>query len=158
MRPGVSVSSFRISRFVYRADVVQIMKDRLEGYRGDYYFFQVDNDTYLLLTDFEDLVISGDTVTASSCNVFQVDVTIGNSYSVSQFSGSLSSTDYLFGFEYSWFGVSVQNDLDVLCYSSFGSNPRLRSGGDQYAFSQIFLLVVICVYVLVDSVFRRVSR
>ena len=120
MRPGVSVSSFRLSRFVYRDDVIQIVKDRLEGYRGDYYFFQDDIDTYLLLTDFENLVVSGDTVTASSCNVFQIDISTGNSYPVSQFSGSgsvvgsfsglLSSTDYLYGFEYSWSGVSVQNE------------------------------------------------
>ena len=161
-------SNFRLSVFQYNDSVIQIMRDRLSGFQGDYYFFQVDLDTYVLLTDFEDLSVSGYTVSASSVNVYEVDLSLGNDYSlgkfsgsgsdVGAFSGSLTNNIYLYSFSYTLHNISIQNDLDVMSYSSFDNSAHLREGSDYYAFAEIFLLCIVCVFVLCDLIFRRVYR
>ena len=165
MRPTISFSSRDVSSFQYRADVYAAASDLLEGYSGDYIFFQADPDSYAVLYDLVNPVLSSGTFTASSATVYQIDCSSGSGwYTGKQYIGFSEDTVYekdnvyLHGFTYTVSNISISNTSDSMVYSSFVGYPHLVEGVCKYEYAEILLLVIICCFVLFDLIFRRFYR
>ena len=169
---GVSMAS---SSFDARyAAALDVARSYLEGYSGDYLFFSLDGDTWVLLTDFENPVFSDGSFTADSCNCFDISVSTGFymepfSYTFSgdvgsdPVSGTLkgnvpgSQWRVLTGFG-RHIRISVSNSHGYLYYSSYPNCPHLIEGVQNYEFAEVFLLIILLLVFTVDCIFRRVSR
>ena len=172
--PSVTLTSVSVSKGVYDQAVLDIARSYLEGYSGDYYFFQYALNDYVLLYDFEgSYVISDSGLTCSGCQV--VEITKGSGLPIIQddytLSGSLVGTE-----EQLFSGHAVKstytdmirtytayypNSVSVtrnnyLCYSSFDNYPHLIEGVQNYAFIGLVAAVAVAVFKLVDRLFRRI--
>lgn len=125
------------------ATPLQIARDFLEGYTGDYYFFRAAEDGYILvLTDNWDM----DSMSCSDCDLFLI--------AYDRYSGGLST---YFSYYYQDFGaLTVSNPNYYLAYGSAEGLPHLVEGVENYAFAQILLLVSMCLFCFVDRVFRHI--
>lgn len=165
MRPTTSFGSLTASSFQYRSDVLSVAAGVLEGYSGNYIFLQVDPDSYAVLYDLENPVLSGGVFTAASATVYQIDVSSGSAwFTGKQYTDLVADpvfekdSAYLFGFTYSTYNISISNTVDSLVYSSFSGYPHLVEGVCKYEYAEILLLVIICCFVLFDLIFRRFYR
>lgn len=132
----------------FSSTAVQLARDSLAGFTGDYLFIQDDQNHYILLLS-DDLTISGFTFTALDAQAVVIEY-VPSSYP------SSDPAHYTYQV-YSGYGDAVYTcSSSDLCYSSVGSYPRLIEGGVYYEAFQSYLLVACCVFVLIDRIFRRV--
>lgn len=189
-------TSVQVGAAVMDSQAVQIARDFLAGYTGEYYFFQysrysaLNPDEYILITgtDFSIDDESGDLVTGDQFTVFDItrtfDIsTVNHNYPITgtitgelvgtdpavvneSFSGSMEVPEvqmvsqwitqvYTVDHQISLVNDGV-SDAPFLVYSSFGQNPRLISGGDNYAFYISLLLSVSFCVSLFSGIFRKV--
>lgn len=167
--------SVSVSTYIHDDTVVSIAKSALEGYTGDYYFFQQDSDTYLLLYDFEgDWTMSNFGLSvADGCMVCQIDVGSGMySDTVDSISGNLVGTEtQVFSGSYthrefshpikceSYAYSGAVNVSNVQTYAVYGSGehlPHLIEGGQNYAYAAFMLAVGVIAFKLTDRLFRRI--
>ena len=173
---SVSVSSGQIT-----ADVVQLAKYALNGFSGDYYFFQYTDTEFVLLMsdsmDYEDGTLNADSFDAIDFVYDEQNNTVSVSESGSasgsawgnvggfQYSGGYNGSLYLPVTDrtyYQWFyhsdsALTVMNPGHYVVYGSFEGLPHLVEGVENYAWMQTALLVGCIVFCLVDRVFRRVG-
>lgn len=169
---GVSMASTAFdARYAAALDVA---RSYLEGYSGDYLFFSLDGDTWVLLTDFENPVFSDGSFTADSCNCFDISVGSGSymepfSYTFSGDVGSDPVSGTLKGNVpgsqwrvHTGFGrytsISISETHGYLYYASFDHCPHLIEGVQKYEFAEVFLLFIVFLVFSFDCIFRRVSR
>lgn len=165
-----SITNFDLPAYRHREEVVQIARDLVAGYRGDYYFFPLTASQYCLLTDFEEVIFQNGTLSASSARAYKISVGTAAgipiySYSVLDTqtppektgSGSIYSNDVVSFEVSSETGIQITNTHNTLVYGSFDGLPHLQPGGDMYAYAGIFLGCTVCVFCLVDIIFRRID-
>lgn len=170
-----TLSNVSMTRATYLPQCVDIARDFLQGYTDDYFFFQYDIDTYVLLYDFDgDYIISpaGFSLTNGSCSVFEIDRGVAGSTGYSgHITGALVGDDtQVFTncditlnqpeYSYSTYVISYNGNISVntsnrLAYSSVDSMPHLIEGVQNYAFLAVSLFVGFCVFRLCDRLFRR---
>lgn len=176
---GNELHSKTLTTATYDGRSIEIVKDFLQGYTDDYYFFQYDSDTYVLLYDFQDsYVISPAGITVSGgCSIYEIDLSSGSvalgRSDIYNITGSLVGDDtQVFtnaaatragSVIYQTYTSYYSNDISIsrnykLCYSSASDYPKLIEGSERYAFAEIFLLVIFFISVSLDLVFRRISR
>lgn len=173
---SVSVYSGHIT-----SDIVQLARDAVTGSTGDYFLFQYTDTEYVLLMS-DNMEYEDGTLTMDSfdCIDFVYDEqtntlsysesgnTSGNAwgnFGGAQYSGSYNGSVYVPVADrtyYQWFyssdqPLTVSNTGHYVTYGSFEGLPHLREGIENYAWSQIALVVGICVFCLADRIFRRVS-
>lgn len=173
------LTNVSVNTAVFDDVALDIARDFLEGYTGEYYFFQRDLDTFLLLYDAEDpqwvsSPFAG--FNCSSCNVFQIDrvvsdindirdsisgtmYEIGTDTAIQRFSGNYTHRDLTYAYKtavFSVHNVSVSNPDDFLVFSSADDYPHLIEGVQNYAFAGFMLAVGVIVFRLADKLFRRV--
>lgn len=180
---AVTINNISISYANFPADVLAVASDYLQGYSSEYYFFQADEDSYILLLfdDFE--YVSTGVLQVSESTVIQIDriVTVHtDSISASSsgyFSGSfggnaagytqgsttgtisipVSSEEVTFQYLVSSSGaLTIRNPNFALTYASFDTMPRLIEGVENYAFTGVLLCVGVLAFKLFDRIFRRV--
>lgn len=167
----VPLTSFDALGYVPDANVLQVCRDLLAGYRGDYYMFACGGRSVILLTDFENAAFSGGTFTAGSCTVHEVAVSVGSGDAVQAirlydnppsaadavivFRGSIVNNDVYHLSTYTTSDVHITNSHGYLVYGSFDDLPHLQSGGDHYAYAGLFLACTCCIFVLLDKIFSR---
>lgn len=153
--------------WVYRPDVVELMHDYLEGYRGTYVAYQVDVSHYVLLTNLDNASISESVIQADGATVYQIDIMNAVPRDVQRFTGSsgvgslsgrVIEDSCLSAFTYQVDQLHVSNTYQSVIYSSEVGFPHLIEGSELYAYSEIMLVACACVFVLVDLIFRRVYR
>ena len=170
------LSSVSITKATYPEQCVTIAKDFLQGYYEDYYFFQYDVDTWVLLYDFDgDYSISpaGFSLTSGSCSVFEIDRAIGGTSSkTGHITGALVGDDTqvftncdisLSEPEYSYYTyvISYSGNISVsssgrLAYGSVDSLPHLIEGVENYAFAAFAFALGVVAFRLCDRLFRRI--
>lgn len=147
----------------------------LEGYTGDYYFFQYNTDTWVLLLYDEGITISTYGLDASDVTVYNIGkTTVDIPYTTSNningaligteeqvFHGSYSTTEHrittnYFISSYHRDSVSIRNSSGYLVYGSAPDLPHLIEGVQNYAFTGIFICICIVAFKLFDRIFRRV--
>lgn len=165
----------------FTADLVQLARDALNGYSGDYYFFQYTDTEFVLLMS-DDMEYTDGTLTVNEFSAidFVYDEQLNTvSYSESgsvngsawgtpggmQYNGSYNGSLYVPVADrtyYQWFyssdqTLTVSNAGHYLTYGSFEGLPHLREGIENYAWMQTALIIGICVFCLADRIFRRVT-
>lgn len=180
--PSVDVQTVTVSQSSFSSDCVSIAASFLEGCTDDYYFFQYDDDVYILL--YGDLEISSSGCSSDSCHcviIWRDESSVSHIESI-PFSGSHTSdfvgmrdTGYVHGsvtgnssltvtdVTYSYFSavsdvvdVSVSNDDYYLVYSSADNFPHLIEGVQNYAFAGFLLCFAVLAFKLGDRLFRRI--
>lgn len=168
---------------VIDSGAVQIARDLLAGYSDNYLFFQFADGKYCLILsddisydDSGNIIVPqsdwyGIQVQKSSHSVaVQESGSASGSYGGFNSSGGYSGT-YSGSFSlqaaddpvYSLFyyhdtdGVTIVNSQNYLIYGSLQELPHLIEGGTYYAFAQTAIICIICLFVLVDRIFRHVS-
>lgn len=165
-----------VGTYIDNESVLSAARAFLEGYTGEYYFFQQDSDTYLLLYDFEgtfDISNLGCNI-SDGCKVYQIDVATGmytdiedsitgsllgteeqyfsGTYTHREFSHPLKAESYVYHGS-----VSVSNvSQSFLVYSSSVYHPHLIEGVQNYAVAAFLFALGICVFKLSDRLFRRI--
>lgn len=172
--PSVTLTSVTVSKAVYDSAVLDIARSYLEGYSGDYYFFQYALNDYVLLYDFDTpYVISDSGLTCAGCQV--VEITKGTGLPIIEddfvLSGSLIGTEeQVFSGHakkstytdiYRTYTGFYPNPVSIirnnyLCYSSFDNYPHLIEGVQNYAFIGLVAAVAVAVFKLGDRLFRRI--
>lgn len=160
----------------YDTAVLDAARGVLEGYTGEYYFFQYNIDMWVLVL--YDSGISSHNpygLFTTDCEVVQIGRTvIDTPYTVShdvsgsiisenpgRFQGSYSTTEHMYTTSYfitSYHAdfVNITNTNGYLVYGSADPLPHLIEGVQNYAYMQTFLLVGVILFVLADRIFRRV--
>ena len=169
------LSSVTLTKATYQEKCVDIAKDFLQGYTEDYFFFQYDVDTYVILYDLQGTYTmspAGFTLTDGSCSVFEIDRGTGGTITKSgHITGALVGDDTqvftncdvsLSEPEYSYYTylISYSGDISVsssgrLVYGSAESLPHLIEGVENYAYLAIAIFCAYCIFRLVDRLFRR---
>ena len=75
---SLPLTSYDALGFVPDSFVLQVCRDILAGYRGDYYMFSCGGRSVCLLTDFENASLSGGIFMADSCTAYEISVTVGS--------------------------------------------------------------------------------
>lgn len=172
---GTELHSKTLTSATYEGRSVEIAKDFLQGYTEDYYFFQYDIDTYVLLYDFQDsYTISPAGISVSGgCSVFEIDMAYGaqipETYNITgalvgddtQVLTNVQATKNENSRVYQTYSVYYSGDISVsrngkLCYSSVGDYPKLIEGVQNYAFTAFMLAVGVISFKLFDRLFRRI--
>lgn len=125
---------------------LQIAKDYLEGYTGDYLFARLDDDSYILIMA-GDISDSG---LCTDCDIYEINsvpysVGFQGGYAVQ--SGHSSS-------------IQVYNQNDYLVYSSEVGYPHLitrEEGVETYAFASIVLAFVLLFYLCYMSIYKHIG-
>ena len=171
--PSITLTSVTVSKAVYDTAVFDIARAYLEGYSGDYYFFQYALNDYVLLYDLDEPVISDNGLTCSGCQVVEITKGTGlplvsDDYSIS---GTLVGTEeqvlsaHAIKSEYTeiyrTYTAYYSNPVSVvrnnyLCYSSYDNYPHLIEGVQNYAFIGLVACVAVAVFKLGDRLFRRI--
>lgn len=168
---GTSVS-VAVNVGTYDSGALEVARDCLQGYSGDYFMFQYSDTVYLLVLCEDDYSYSTTGYfTASNPVVIQIEAvtnTSVKSHTVSgTFSGSVydrfSGSYYTDETETAYFctsfqasGIQVTNPRQFLTYGSFDHMPHLIEGVENYAYFQTLLFVCVILFSLVDRIFRRV--
>lgn len=125
---------------------LQIAKDYLEGYTGDYLFARLDDDSYIL-------ILAGDIDDAglcSDCDIFEINAvpySVGYQGGYEIQSGHSSS-------------IQVYNANNYLVYSSEVGFPHLitrEEGVESYAFASIVLSLVLLFYLCYMSIYKHIG-
>lgn len=160
---------------------LELAKDCIKGHLEDYYFFQYDDDEYVLLLSYDMQAYDS----SNDCSAYDVtaivfwrdDVSVPVSRSVSLqgtitevgatpsvddvlLSGSvsddpaISSTWHVSNFSVD--SLHVYN-TSYICYSSVGDYyPKITEGVSYYAYAAFVLCFGVIAFKLVDRIFRRV--
>lgn len=129
---------------VIPSDVLSVARDLVAGCRDDYYFSDLDSDSYFLI------IAKGginDEMQASDCICYQLDSVEGSSGYRSVF---LTSHE----FEH----MEINNALNLLSYSSEEGFPKLTQGGSMYEFATLGLLGIFAASWLFDRIFSHVGN
>lgn len=130
---------------VIPADVVSVARDLIAGSSDDYFFSNLDHDSYFLIIAKGG--IDGESLQADDCCVYQLDY-------ITTASGSgvvgLARTDFD--------SVQINNALGYLSYSSLDGYPHLMEGGSYYEFATLLLLLVFAASWLLDRVFSHIGN
>ena len=170
----VTSTNVNVSVATYEPYVMDAARAALEGYDGQYYFFQYNIDCWALIM-YDEGVYSNYGLTASDCQIVQIDRLRSSSSVpvVSNLNGTLIGTEEqaltarLTSYEtvttesyyiqtYHVNSVSVSNPSGMLVYSSMPNCPKLIEGVQNYAYAQTLLLCGIILFKLFDRIFRRV--
>lgn len=171
--PSVTLTSVTVQQMHYDEQVLSIASDYLNGYSGDYFFFQYAIGDYVLLYDLDNPVIDADGLTCNGCQVVELKIASGLPLIVDEYqinltdvgtdvgvySGSARQTHYTSSYKsYSVYypnPVSV-NCNDFVCYSSADGYPHLVEGVENYAFLAVCFAVGVICFKLFDRLFRRI--
>lgn len=174
-----TLTSFHVSMYTYDPVVIDMARDYVKGHLEDYYFFQYDEDEYVLILS-DDLQSPENTdCSAADCRVivfYRIDSVSTSSSSVSMsgtiteagatpsvdsvsLSGSVSDT--VVSSVYQALSISV-NSLHIynsewVVYSSVSPvTGKLVEGVNYYAFAGFCLALGIIAFNLIDRIFKRV--
>lgn len=159
----------------YDSAVLDAARGVLEGYTGDYYFFQYNIENWVLVMYDGDSVVSPFGLVASDCNIVQFRKTVVDTpYSVSHnfhgtlvgteeqiLNGSFYTTEHQITTSYKITSyhrdnVSISNSDGYLVYGSAPNLPHLIEGVQNYAFAGFALCLCVLSFKLIDRIFRRV--
>ena len=176
-----------VSSGVLDSGAVQVARDLLAGYTGDYFFYQSAANSYNLVLASPDMIISGlnsltQYVFDGDFFYYEIDITPRShteQFPISVQGGGAFSGPFNYGSHdgtYSGdFTVTVRDSplyisqyrydedgvtIDNYGYVVFGSMeglPHLVEGGIYYAYAEIALLVCIVLFGLVSRIFKHVS-
>lgn len=181
-----TLTNVSVAYAFYDGDCVQIAQSYLEGYTGDYFFFQYDDDDYCLILS-DDGHMSGDSYIATNATVHQIRVASVTFHNEVPFRGSttgsynggsaggpaagsftstsLSGTSTYDTVDYNYFvesytqsSVLIANPDDFLCFSNLEGKPHLIEGVQNYAYAAFLLAAGVCLFGFADRVYSRVSR
>ena len=130
---------------VIPADVVSVARDLIAGTSDDYFFSNLDHDSYFLIIAKGG--IDSETLSASECVAYQLDY-------ITTSSGSgvvaLAKSEYE--------SIQINNVLGYLSYSSLDGYPHLMEGGSYYEFATLLLLLVFAASWLFDRIWSHVGN
>lgn len=183
LRDSGTAVGVRVGSSVLDDTALDIARQFLAGYTGEYYFFQSDTYFYVLITgDLEYYPDSG-SVVCSESTVYTIQADIFNeSDDENLYTRYIDISGTLVGTETSTFSASgdLYEDPVMTCYytntsyfedtftvvntaisgygryvtyGSFEGLPHLIEGADMYGFAQTFIMLVFFVYLLVQRVF-----
>ena len=181
--PAPDVNTENINRpfvdtFIPDSSVIDLARDSVKGHLEDYYFFQYDEDEYVLIFS-DSMQVDENGMSCQLCRVvvFQRldipdsvssslalsgDITeVGATPSVDtvSLSGSVDSVTYTHSWKSFEFGMPSIHvyQRGYVYYSSVGEYaPKLNESGDYFAFAGFALAVGVIAFKLLDRVFRRV--
>lgn len=181
--PAPDVDTNNINRpfvdtFVFDETVFSMARDTVKGHLDDYYFFQYDEDEYVLIFS-DDMQVDDNGMSCGLCHVVvyqRLDIPITESDSISltgditevgatpsvdtvSLTGSVSSSGYEHKYKTFEFGMpSIHVYQQGYCYySSVGEYaPKLVEGVSYYAFAAFVLAAGIIGFNLIDRIFKRV--
>ena len=171
--PTVTLTSVQVQTMHKDEAVMGIARDYLQGYYGDYYFFQYAIGDYVLLYDFDNPDISDEGLTADGCQVVEIKVASGLPIIVDEYEinlidvgtdaaiyrGNARQSHYTDSYKsytaYYPNSISVSRNNNV-CYSSAENYPHLIEGVQNYAYAAFVLAVGIIIFRLADRLFRRI--
>lgn len=168
-----SLTSVSVSTAVYDDTAVQIARDFLQGYSGEYFFFQYSPTTYVLLYDFDNAVKLPTSFSCNSASVFEINVSTGLPLvnTVYSINGTLVGTEEQVlsataqnskytnlykSYSYAYDSPISITLNDYVSYSSYPGSPHLIQGVENYAFFAVCLFVGFCIFRLCDRLFRRI--
>lgn len=124
----------------YSSSAVQIGRDWLSGYTGEYLFFRASQDEYYLIRGDIDF----DNLSGSDCRIDLI---------FSAFNANHGAYWQIETFDNQSFTLS--NPSDCLVYGSDSAFPHLIDGGDIYGLTILAVLVVSALFRLFERVFHR---
>ena len=129
-----------------RPEALSVARDLLTGCRYDYYFSDLDYNSYFLI------VAKGgfdyDTLQGSDCLCYELSFLSSQS---DDYSSVLIRSEH-------FDAVQVNNALGLLSYSAAPDSPKLIEGGENYALTQIIILCVFGCAWLVDRIFSHIGN
>lgn len=134
---------------VISSTALQIARDCLAGYWGDYAFYCSSENTYDLVK-FSEYTEENGTYNFSGSGLSLVRIV----YRPADWQQNIQ-TDY-FVYYASPISVTFENPDSELMYSSLADFPKLQEGGDYLAFSTFTVLCVACFFCLFARIFRNV--
>lgn len=176
-----TLTSFHISTYTPNDLVLQLARDYVKGHHEDYYFFQFDEDEYVLVFSehMDSPMLTDCSATDCSCIVFKVvtsDITeheaitldgtiseVGTNPSVDtvNITGTVGTTQTVTYIE-QYYVLSSSLHIYNSEYVAYGSiSPqlgKLNEGVEYYAFANMVLSACCILFVLVDRIFSRISR
>lgn len=170
-----------VDTFEYDETVVQFARDCVKGSLKEYYFFQYDEDEYVLIQSDDCQYInnfhfssfqSHVTVFYKEESTFTTRDDISLNGTISQIgatpnvsdvilTGTVSDSDIITTWKVYTFeaeSTHIYDDANYMTYSSFGELPKLCESGDYYAYTGILLAACCIVFGIVDRIFSRVAR
>lgn len=124
---------------------LQVARDYLEGFAGDYFFCRLDDDSYILLMAGD---IDESSMVASECKIVEINQ-IPNQI------GFQGGYEIQTGYSSS---INISNNNHYLAYSSLDDYPDLVEGVDNYGFAQTVLLLALLFYLCISSIFKHVGN
>lgn len=171
----VTNTAINVSVANYDAVCLDAARGILEGYTGDYYFFQYNSDTWCLLLYDDSVMVGTYGLDATDCTVYNIGKTSTDiPYTVSNsMNGTLAGTEQqiftgayyttlhntttnYYITSYHKDSVSIRNSSGYLVYGSNENLPHLIEGVQNYAFTGVFICLCIVCFKLFDRIFRRV--
>lgn len=122
---------------------LQVARDYLEGWYGDYFFCRLDDDSYCLIMAGE----IDDNFYATDCEIVEIN-------QIPNQMGFNAGYEIQVGYSS---GVQITNNNHYLAYSSEADYPHLLEGGENYGFAQVVLLLVILFYNVFYNIFKHVG-
>ena len=174
------LTNHHVDTAVYDSFAVDIAKDIVASNNKDYYFFQYDDDEYVLVFSDDASTENGFDFSAHNCTaiiLYRTDTTFtenrsllldGTSTEVGATPNvqniTLSGTYADASVQSAWQMYFVLGDMHVynseyMVYSSVsGYMPKLKEGVDYYVYAGLFLALSVIVFRLLDRIFGRVCR
>lgn len=166
------INNSSVHRYYFNQDVLGLAKDIVSSQRTDYFFFQYDIDTYILLTDIEGFSYENYVFSCDSAIQYEFDLPVSTLvydtetlyYELPDRTNpvylSRSGKQCVCSYDTGRVGdLTITNTGNhYICYGSGEGMPHLREGGLYYEYAQVVLLVVIGLCITIGSIFRRVSR
>lgn len=166
------------------AEAVQLARDLVAGYSGDYLFFQLDEDEYTLILS-DSLTVTESGYSCDSCEWYDIHVTehvqtayrsntgslsgsivgVEGGVAVEEFSGSFSGSYEVQEVRPSTYALhhashdsylGVNNRDHAVIYSSFDGTPSLVDGAQKYGFMVSALMCACIAFYFINSLFKRV--
>lgn len=183
LRDSGTAVGVRVGASVLDDTALDIARQFLAGYTGEYYFFQTTNNFYILITgdleyypDSGSVVCSDSTVYTIQSEVFSesddeglytkyIDISgtlVGTETSTFSASGNLNedpvmtcyyTTSGYFEDTFTVVNTVISGYGRYVTYGSFEGLPHLVEGADMYGFAQTFLMLVFFAYLLVQRIF-----
>ncbi|MBQ8921416.1 MAG: hypothetical protein IJ060_04550 [Oscillospiraceae bacterium] len=122
---------------------LQVARDYLEGWYGDYFFCRLDDDSYILIMAGE----IDDNMYATDCSIVEINA-IPNQI------GFAGGYEIQSGYSS---GIQISNPNHYLAYSSEPDYPKLVEGGENYGFATVVLLLVILFYNVFCSIYKHIG-
>lgn len=187
LMPGVQFPSWVGSQFEYTliypysytlpGEVLQIARDCVSGYSGDYFLFQYDADEYVLvLSDsLEQAESAFNCESFSAYDIQYVENTVTVQRSISgnlvgfedgaaaeHFSGSFDAVEQRPSFYRLFYDTFEDTELHVstadhaILYASVNGYASLHDASSHYGFATVVILSGMVMFYLINSIFRKV--